>query len=51
MRFAVSSWRHIPVFSRYVVALKTALNSIISFYLKMLRHVKVLGVMLARYVQ
>ena len=36
---------------RYVVAIKTTLNSIISYYLKMLRHVKVLRVMLARYVQ
>ena len=51
MDFAGSSWRHIPAFSRYVVGPKTALNGIISCYLKMLRHVKFLGVMLARYVQ
>jgi hypothetical protein len=51
MGFAVSSWRHIPAFYRYVVEPKTAHSSIISFYLKMLRYVKDLGVMLARYVQ
>ena len=51
MGFAVSSWRHIPAFSRYVVEPKTVPGSIISFYLKMLRDVKVLRVNLAHYMQ